>query len=929
MCPSRLPAVLTPLLWRNRHPLAPWLAGLLAVPLAVALAVVPSAARAPVTAPALAAAPASPCPQSNGSAGWELSTTTFDPAFYRHAAVGNGYLGLRVPPAGMGYVATGEPTGWPLFTPRYDGAIVAGLYARDPDLAGGRQAIAAVPNWSTLTVGAGGETFTPTIAPSHITNYRQTLYLRCGLLRTSLTWTTGTGTRATDLVYDVLADQTEEHVGAVRMTMTPHWNGDATVSDVIDGAGARRVVQTGGGPQDGALTQDVTFDAETLGTAGAVASTLAAGPGVTATTTTRTPAANLTASQALTFRARKDQSYEFVKYVGVDTELSAGNPEKSAVTASQQAADEGWSALSSAHVAAWDALWRSDIVLPDRPDLQQWVRAGLYGLLSNIRSGEDDSISPVGLTSDNYAGLIFWDAETWMYPALLLTHPEIAKSIVEYRYRTMPAARANAQRLGYQGLFYPWNSASSGDLSTECHSVDPPHCITQIHLQGDIALAVWQYYLATGDTSWLRGHGWAMLSGIAQFWAGRVTANADGSYSIKNVAGPDEYSNGVNDGVYTNAVAATALRAATTAAAVIGKKAPAIWTTIADHLRMPFDQTRQIFLQYDGYDGTQQIKQADTVLLIYPVEWPMTSQVASNTLDFYAQRTDPDGPAMTDSVHAIDAAAIGQPGCATHTYLMRSIVPFVRDPFAQFAEARGSKPGAQDPLAGSPALNFLTGEGGFLQVFTNGLTGLRWRSDRVHLDPMLPPQLGSGVTLRGLHWQGRTFDITVGPSQTTLTQTAGQPFAVESPQGTQTSSTGASLRFTTRRPDLAPTDDAARCKPAQASSEEPGMYAEAAVDGSAATIWAPDPAAATASLTVDLGRATTVTRITPQWAEALPTSSQVLISLDGTTWTPAPVANADGSLAAPVSARYVRVEFTRKPTAGRTALRELEVIRAP
>ena len=139
----------------------------------------------------------------------------------------------------------------------------------------------------------------------------------------------------------------------------------------------------------------------------------------------------------------------------------------------------------------------------------------------------------------------------------------------------MPGARTNAMRLGYQGLFYPWNSASSGDLATECHSVDPPHCITQIHLQGDIALAVWQYYLATGDTAWLRGHGWPMLSGIAQFWAGRVTANADGSYSINNVAGPDEYSNGVNDGVYTNAVAATALRAATSAAALLGRRAPA------------------------------------------------------------------------------------------------------------------------------------------------------------------------------------------------------------------------------------------------------------------------------------------------------------------------------------------------------------------
>lgn len=71
------------------------------------------------------------------------------------------------------------------------------------------------------------------------------------------------GNKSTDLVYDVLADQAQEHVGAVRLTMTPHWNGDATVSDVIDGAGARRVVQTGGGPQTGALTQDVAFETET------------------------------------------------------------------------------------------------------------------------------------------------------------------------------------------------------------------------------------------------------------------------------------------------------------------------------------------------------------------------------------------------------------------------------------------------------------------------------------------------------------------------------------------------------------------------------------------------------------------------------------------------------------------------------------------
>jgi F5/8 type C domain/Glycosyl hydrolase family 65, C-terminal domain len=254
---------------------------------------------------------------------------------------------------------------------------------------------------------------------------------------------------------------------------------------------------------------------------------------------------------------------------------------------------------------------------------------------------------------------------------------------------------------------------------------------------------------------------------------------------------------------------------------------------------------------------------------------------------------------------------------------MRAIKPFVRDPFAQFAEARGSKPGAQDPLAGAPAFNFLTGEGGFTQVFTNGLTGLRWRADRVHLDPMLPPQLKRGVVLKGLRWQGRTFDVSVGPDNTTVSATAGQPFAVESPQGTQLVSVGSPLTLKTRRPDLAPTDNLAQCRPAQASSEEAGMYAEAAVDGSVATFWAPDDASG--SVQVDLGRKLNITRITPRWTDASPSTYQVLVSANGNAWEPVPPTGPDGTLQHPVNARHVRVDLTRAASGATTGVRELEV----
>lgn len=895
-----------------RHPrklVAPLLAGALIAVLAPVSASASAPVRAPEGGPSAGGAQG-PCVPGDDSDGWTATSTRIDPKDSYHAYVGNGYLGARVAPNGAGYTAPGGTTGWPLKTPAYDGAFVSGLYAKGPKDVQGRQAIAAIPTWSTLDVGTGGarpDTFSSATAPGRISHYRQTLSLRCGFVRTSLTWTAADG-RRTDLVYDVLADRDDAHTGAVRLRMTPHWSGAASVTDGLDGRGARRMAPSGTGSQNG-RTMDVGFRTDGTKTDGAVASTLRTGPGVQAGQPRREPQKDkLSNRQRVSFPVRSGRSYELTKYVGVDTALTSRSPRAAADAASRRAAARGWDALFARHTAAWQRLWRSDIEVKGQREMQSWVRSAQYGLLSATRAGSDNSIGPTGLTSDNYAGEVFWDAETWMYPGLLATHPTLARSIVDYRYKTRAGARANAKKLGYDGLFYPWTSGSKGDLWNECHSWDPPHCKTQNHLMGDISLATWQYYLATKDTAWLKSRGWPVLKGIAEFWASRATRNADGSYSVKNVAGPDEYSNGVNDGVFTNAGAATALRNATRVAGILGEKAPASWKTVADKLRIPYDSKKKIFEQYAGYKGTT-IKQADTVLLMYPLEWPMSKAQAARTLDFYAGHTDPDGPAMTDSVHAIDAAALGEPGCATYTYLQRSIKPFVRGPFNEFSEARGDKAGADDPHAGKPAQDFLTGKGGFLQTFTNGLTGLRLRENAVHLDPMLPPQLSQGVTLRGLHWQGRTYDIAIGADQTTVRLTAGAPMRIETPEGDKIVSRGVPAVLKTRRPDRTATPDAARCTPATATSQEPGMYAGAAVDGNSTTAWVPD--AATGTLTVDLGRPTLVGRITPHWTSTRPKSYRVEVSRDGKHWTGTGYAGRS-------PARYVRVtvEGDRTPAAG-------------
>ncbi|WP_237773406.1 discoidin domain-containing protein, partial [Streptomyces luteocolor] len=810
-----------------------------------------------------------------GDPAWTPTATTRGPSKNAYDPyVGNGYLGVRVPPAGAGYPAphADEKTGWPLYTPRFDGAFAAGLYARGPRGTAGREAIAALPNWTALDVTVGGETYDPR---SRVSRYRQTLDLRCGFVRTSLTWTTADG-RRTDLAYDVLASRDRAHTAAVRLRLTPHWSGRATVTDRIDGRGARRIAQTGGGPR-GKKTMDVAFRTDGTRVDGAVASTLKA-PGVTHQAGAAQELGN---RQSADFRVRDGGTYEAVKYVGVDTARTSRAPRAAAQSASRRAAALGWDALFASHAAAWRALWTSDIEIPGHRDLQLWARSAQYGLLSATRPGARDSLAPAGLTSDNYAGMIFWDAETWMFPALLATRPAFAEPVLAYRHATSGAARENARRTSVKGLFFPWTSASRGALWSECQSWYPPHCVQQNHLQGDIALAAWQYYLATGDRAWLRERGLPLLRGIAEYWTSRTTRNPDGSLSLQNVAGPDEYSNGVTDGVYTNAVAVTALRAAADAARALGERPPAAWTATADRIRIPYDPRRKIYLQYAGYTGST-IKQADTVLLTYPLGWPMPKGAAAATLDHYSARTDPDGPAMTDSVHAIDAAAIGEPGCSAYTYLQRSVRPFMRGPFALFSESRGTKAGAGDALAGSPAQDFLTGKGGFLQVFTHGLTGLRLRAgDALRLDPTLPPQLAQGVTLRGMRWRGRTYDIAIGPKETTVRLTSGDAFRVTAPGGTVTVRRGSPAVLQTRRPDLAPTADLARCRPATATSEEPGLYAAAAVDGNPVTAWS--PTAERALLTVDLGSARRVGRITPVW-RTRPAGHRVETSADGRTW---------------------------------------------
>jgi hypothetical protein len=177
-----------------------------------------------------------------------------------------------------------------------------------------------------------------------------------------------------------------------------------------------------------------------------------------------------------------------------------------------------------------------------------------------------------------------------------------------------------------------------------------------------------------------------------------------------------------------------------------------------------------VVLEYEGFNASTPVKQADVVLLIYPLEYTVPD--ASEDLAFYAGATSPKGPGMTYSIFSIDSAQLSTQGCESYTYLLQSSEPYVRGPFAQFSEQTTDLYAENGGT--NPAYTFLTGHGGYMQVWTHGFTGYRPRHECFYLDPSLPPQLApDGYTVKGMKWQGSVFDVTVAGDETTIFHRSG------------------------------------------------------------------------------------------------------------------------------------------------------------
>ena len=240
-----------------------------------------------------------------------------------------------------------------------------------------------------------------------------------------------------------------------------------------------------------------------------------------------------------------------------------GDPLAGRAGQSAAAAAIGFTNLHARGRVGWQRLWAGRIDVLGNPTLATEVNASQFYLWSSTRAGSTGASRrpgcPPTATTATSSGTPRRGCTRRCWPSIRSSRPAWTPTAIE----RLAAARSTPHATGNQGARFPWESALDG---TE--QIPPPVSINseglyEQHITADIALAQWQYYLATGDRQWLAQRGWPVLAGAATFWAGRATAGADGSYHLNHVTGPDEENPDVNDEAYTNVAAATTLRIAT------------------------------------------------------------------------------------------------------------------------------------------------------------------------------------------------------------------------------------------------------------------------------------------------------------------------------------------------------------------------------
>jgi trehalose/maltose hydrolase-like predicted phosphorylase len=421
-----------------------------------------------------------------------------------------------------------------------------------------------------------------------------------------------------------------------------------------------------------------------------------------------------------TFRARADRPYRVRQMSSVVPNVAHPHPQDHAARLLSLAWRKGWERMREDQRLAWEELWKARIVV-DGAD-RRWqsiIDASLFYLLTSVHPASVASTSLFGLAYwpnyHYYRGHVMWDIETFALPPLLLTEPESARALLDYRSRNLEPAKMNARLAGWKGAMYPWESCPlHGEEVTP--GAGPP---TKDHATLDVALAFGAYVHATGDLDYLRRTAWPVIHAVAEWVESRVERTRRG-YEIREITGPAEAEPTRDNNAFVNMAAAVQLRQAIDFAEALGEVPNRLWRDIAERIVLPAS-SRGYIPNYDEY-RVDQLKAGtpEASAGIFPIGYRVPDAVEAATFKYAVQEQAPRyiGTAMLSAFLPYYAARAGLPAQAAEL-LETGYGNFINEPFLETDEFTNTAP--DRPRAGPMFAN----TGGFLTTLLYGYPGIR------------------------------------------------------------------------------------------------------------------------------------------------------------------------------------------------------------
>lgn len=511
---------------------------------------------------------------------WRISSEDVDSRGYRESifSQGNGYMGAR----GYRPDQRGEHPAW-------RSTFLAGFFEY---VAPGITDMVNQPDFSALQFRLEG-TDSEALA---LSDFVQSLDMRNGLLTWDYVLTDCAG-RRTAIRQERLISMANRHTAAIRLSVTAlNWEGRIEYRGGIDGSVENLPIS------DDQMTENNRFvslwsllQAKALADGGILAAQtgtsqrkIAMGYVLTGSGTQNTQAENSGVWTVLEGTLRQGRVWRCEKLVAVAS-FRDGDAETLVREELATLRKMNFEALLKQTTLAWEAIWQdADVELLGDEQWQGAIRYNIFQLVQAMPYGDSRaSIGARGLTHGRYKGCYFWDTEIFMLPFFQYTQPEAARTLLEYRYNTLPDALESAKRFSTKGARYAWMSSDTG--YEQCGTWDTGCC--EVHITADIAHAVGAYFAQTGDESFLRERGAEMLIQTARYWVDRFTyAAAEDRYHLLFVKGPDEYCGVTVDDFYTVSLARDNLELAAFAVAWMQERYAEHWAALAERIGFEKDE---------------------------------------------------------------------------------------------------------------------------------------------------------------------------------------------------------------------------------------------------------------------------------------------------------------------------------------------------